>query len=245
MIQREGQFPMSGGSIKDRERRAAEAYVRLRRGNTYDAWVAVGCGLLAGREWATQQAGAAKGARYNVALQQWQQRNRWSLALELKPPAASQAVWLIENLADVEAWRATLSGAERLAYHHPSTIQRHFLQAQSGDEPGGCRHGSAAAGSPQGDPSRPSKAVYDALRAAYDGLQRENAELKQKLAVGAGLADYPDYPLLWLKPPFTTKDAQAARNRMAKVCHPDGGGSDEQMQALNAEYQKALGQAER
>lgn len=239
------------GSIRDRERLAAEAYERLRRGNTYEDWVAVGFGLLAGREWAIQQAGAAKGTRYNHAIQQWQARNQWALAPELKHPATSQAIWLIENLADVEAWRATLSDADRLAYNHPGTIQRHFRRAQAGQPSGPGRghrgQGAGPTSQQQGNPSRPSKAAFDALKAALDQALAENAakdqeitDLKARLAAGGGPAGYPQYPLLWLDGQFTRKQLQAARNRMAKACHPDAGGSTEQQQALNAEYQRAL-----
>jgi hypothetical protein len=119
-------------SVHDIEREAAEAVKGLNQGNRYEDWLAIARGEVVGRDWAAQAAGTTRpfGAKYKAALADWQKRNPWSLDPRLKPPIPSYCYWLIENLADVEAWRATLSDDERLRYNHPGTIQRAFNQAQ-------------------------------------------------------------------------------------------------------------------
>ena len=54
---------------------------------------------------------------------------------------------------------------------------------------------------------------------------------------------YAAFPLLGLDPPFTAQMVRRRHRQAAKAYHPDQGGSDEQMQRLNAERDRALREA--
>jgi hypothetical protein len=221
----------------DLDQRAAEAYGQIHRGDDYGAWLVLAEALSAGRQEVMSKAkGKMKGRAYNLALAEWQARNPWSQAPELEPPTPSHCYWLWKNLTDVEAWRESLPESERRSYNHPSTIHKHFGKAASG--------GGGAPRSAPGSSGRPNQTMVDAMQAAIDQLQAENADLRAKLAAGGGgLAGYPEFPLLWLKEPFTEEAVTAAYRRMAMACHPDYGGPDEQMAALTAERDKAIEKA--
>jgi hypothetical protein len=239
------------GTIKARERRAAKAVAGLSQGNRFDDWVAIGEGLLAGREWAMQKAGVATpyGQHYNAELTDWRARNAWSQDPRLKHPTGVNAIWVVENLVAIEAWRRSLSDDERDGYNHPSTIRREFAKAQKGG-------GSGRAPSPSGNRSRiadleaqlkQAQDMVAALRQAFDQVAAENAALQQELtalkAAGAGLNGYSRFPLLGFDPPFTVKQITSRYRQLAKVYHVDAGGADQQMTLLNAERDKALKEA--
>jgi hypothetical protein len=225
-------------SVHDLELRAAQAYDRVRHGNDYDAWVHIALGLHAGRDWVAYRAGTTdyQSTAYRQALAQWEARNQWALGPELSPPTDSHCLWLAENLHNVEAWRAGLNDAERLAFDHPSTIWRHYHR--KGPRRSGGRRASPAAA----NTSHLTKAAFDALKDALDKALVELAAKDQEIAQlkANGLNGYPEFPLLWLKPPLTEEAVRAAHRRMARACHPDAGGSHEQMTALNLELQRAL-----
>jgi hypothetical protein len=238
-------------SIHARERAAAAAVAALSKGNTYDHWKAIAHGLQAGREAAMAAAGVNSpfGPRYKAELASWQQRNPWAQDPKLRPPIPSYCNWLVENLAVVEAWRASLPDDERLRFNHPGTIRREFLKAQQG-APGGGRGPGAAP--PQGNnPNRPTKAMLDALRQAFDALQAEYDKLTAEHAAlktqGGGLNGYARFPILGFgDAPFTDMQVTAVHRRLSTIFHPDNKatGSHEQMQRLNKERDTALKEAQ-
>jgi hypothetical protein len=242
-----------GGSIHDLERAAAKAVAGLSSGNTYAHWRAIALGVAAGRESAMQAAGVNSpyGSRYRQALKDWQTRNPWSQDKRLAHPVTSYCAWMVENLAAVEAWRATLTPQDAEAFNHPATIRRQFLKAQGA---GGFR--ARAGASPQGNPNRPTKAMLEALRQALDqALQiiadrdQQIADLQAKLAAACGLNGYAKFPLLGFEDGevFTEKQVSARHRGLSTVFHPDKKttGSDAQMTRLNLERDKALKEATR
>jgi hypothetical protein len=238
------------GTIQDREKAAARAVKHLSAGNTFADWAAIGAGLAAGREVALTKSGAKSpfGPHYTRELHAWKglARNAWTQDPRLAHPTSSNATWVHDNLPAIETWRATLSDQERDAFNHPGTIRRQFSKAQ-----GGGRKRGRAGPKPPGNLSRPTKAAYAALRAAFDRLAADQAKLQAEHAAlqkqQGGLAGYAKYPLLGLEPPHTERQVTAVYRKLSSVFHPDrrDTGSVEQMVRLNRERDKALREASR
>jgi hypothetical protein len=245
------------GSIRAREQRAEKAVAGLSRGNRFEDWIDIGEGLLAGRERAMQRAGATKpyGQKYKAELADWRDRNPWTQDRRLKHPAGVNAIWVVENIAAIEAWRATLPDDERDAYNHPSTIRKEFTRAQ---QPAGARprRTRSAPGTPSGNRKRiadleaqlkAARDLADALRVAFDQVQQENLVLRQEIealkARASELNGYAKYPLLGLDPPFSIRTVNRHYRQASKGYHPDGGGFVDQMQRLNDERGAALKEA--
>jgi hypothetical protein len=234
-------------------RPALHQYVADDHRNEFSDWVTVGEGLLAGREWAMQRAGVATpyGARYNRTINEWLDNHPWARDPQLKHPTSANAVWLVDNLAAIEAWRA--ADPENKRYNHPSTIRKEITKAQHPTGGGGRPH---ARGAPGGNRSRiadlqvqlkAAQDMADGLRVAFDQAMADNAALHQEIAElnakSSGLVGYAKYPLLGLDPPFTADTVRRRHRQAAKGYHPDQGGSDQQMQLLNGERDKALKEA--
>jgi hypothetical protein len=244
------------GSIHDREQAAAQAAGRLNLGNTYDDWLMIADGLQAGREsaMAAAQCNTPFGLRYRRELKAWRARNAWTANPRLHNSVVSNCYWLIDNLAQVEAWRATLTDDEREAYNHPTAIKRQFQKAQRGG-PGGQR---GRRGPHPGNPSRQAKAALAALqkqiaelqidndalmaalnatREAFDKLAEEYARMEKELAK-AKKGDAADgrLPTLGMEPPYTLDGVKARHRLLIALAHPDKGGTNVWAKLVNKDY---------
>jgi hypothetical protein len=104
-----------------------EAWQRRRDGvsKEWTDWVLIGQALYIGRNEAMTQAHAKKasGKNYNIAYHHWLQLHGFD---DIDKADRGKLLYLVENLAAVEAWREGLSEAERLRWNHPSSVWRGF-----------------------------------------------------------------------------------------------------------------------
>ncbi len=104
-----------------------EAWQRRRAGASRDwaDWVLVGAALRVGRDEAMAKARTNKpsGKNYNTAFHHWLQLNDFA---DLDGSDRGKLLQIIDHLEAVEAWRATLTEAERLRWNHPSSVWRAY-----------------------------------------------------------------------------------------------------------------------
>jgi septal ring factor EnvC (AmiA/AmiB activator) len=110
---------------------AAEAMKRIKEGQHWSDWRAVGVCLLDGRMAAQRRSGASKpiGSAYNKAFGEWMNTHPW--ARELDKPTLNHALWVGENIASIERWRDTLPENVRRRINHPTTMKRHYEKANT------------------------------------------------------------------------------------------------------------------
>jgi hypothetical protein len=113
-----------------------EAWARLRgRGEkTFSDWVAVGKALALGRAHCLKLAGTNKpfGARYTTAMALWlethgldglHQQERW------------WALKVVDNLTEIDNWRATLDDVSRRRWNHPQSAWDNWRRSQGHARP--------------------------------------------------------------------------------------------------------------
>lgn len=112
-----------------KEREAEEAAQRVRRGNHWLDWLAIGEGLVIGRLKAMRRAGTNQpmGATYNRAFGEWMDAHQW--ARDLDKAARNHAMWAADNRDAIERWRETLAANVRAMINHPTTTKRRFEAA--------------------------------------------------------------------------------------------------------------------
>jgi hypothetical protein len=108
------------------ERAAEEAADRIKRGQHWLDWLAIGEGLVVGRLKAMRRAGTnqPQGAPYNRAFGDWMDEHRW--ARDLDKATRNHAMWAADNRAVIEAWRETLAQNVRAALNHPTSTKRRY-----------------------------------------------------------------------------------------------------------------------
>jgi hypothetical protein len=67
-----------------------------------------------------------EGRNYNVAFGRWQERCGFE---DLDKAARSRLFEMMDNLAKIEAWRATLTVTQRLDLNHPTPVVRRWKAA--------------------------------------------------------------------------------------------------------------------
>jgi hypothetical protein len=244
---------MSGGGNTStpipRGRRGAAALKRLERGDDFVSWRAIALDFSDGRQWAIGESGTSdhRSRAYRAAIARWKARNPWADDPKLAHPVSSYLYWWADHVADVDAYRDGLTDAEKTGFNHPSTIYKAFHRKTAQAAAGG-----RAARGPSAKDQRIAEleaqlaaamAVVQATRDAYDVLKQESdariADLERQLAGPAGLNGYAAFPLLGIDQPFTKGEVDRAHRQAAKGYHPDVGGTDRQMQLLNAERDAA------
>jgi hypothetical protein len=130
--------------------RAREAWKR-RKANanvSWAEWVVIGEGLCTGREQVMAAVNAKKptGKKYNVPFGQWLQINELD---DIDGSDRNKLMKLMGERDALEAWRASLTDAERERYNHPSTVWRAWKcpdrggrwrdEQANGAEPNGAR----------------------------------------------------------------------------------------------------------
>jgi hypothetical protein len=237
------------GSIETRIRQASDAVAGLNKGGTFENWTEIGEGLAL-REEAMQKAGVTTpyGPAYKRELAAIQAREKaWVEDPRLAHPTNSNAIWMVQNLAIIQAWRASLPPDQALAYNHPGSVRREFSRAQRGlglGGGGGRRGGGTGQwAAPQGN--KYNKAAFEALMNDYLVAQQRILDLEALLAAKDSPDGYAEFPFLGLDTPFTERQVNDAYRQAAKAYHADAGGSDEQMQRLNKERDAALKKATR
>ncbi len=88
---------------------------------SWDDWLLVGWALLVGKRKSVLAAKGNRGKKYAQHFCAWCQKNNFG---DIDKADRSKLLWIMENIEDVEAWRATRSEKERLIWNHPSTVWR-------------------------------------------------------------------------------------------------------------------------
>jgi hypothetical protein len=108
-------------------RAVEEAAARIKRGDHWLDWVAVGEGLTVGRLEAMRRAGTnvPVGAAYNKAFGLWLDEHIW--ARELDKATRNQALWVVDHRDEIERWRETLAqisaGADQSPDDHEAGLR--------------------------------------------------------------------------------------------------------------------------
>jgi hypothetical protein len=94
----------------------------------YRHWVKVGKAIVQLRRAAAEQAGvdtnSLKHPAYRAAYKQLISAEPAGDLREIDSGTSTHAAWLANNLANVEAWRSTLTQAQRISLNHPTAIWR-------------------------------------------------------------------------------------------------------------------------
>jgi|SRR5215813_7579109 len=100
---------------------ARAAWSRLRRGASFDDWVAVARALAIGREQCMALAKTNKpvGTTYNRAMGAWLAQHGLD---GINGQERYRALWMLDHLPSIEQWRADLNEAERRRFNHPSCV---------------------------------------------------------------------------------------------------------------------------
>jgi len=102
-----------------------EAWGRIRADSAWEDWVLVGKALDLGRHGCRRaaQMSPPNGSGYNRIFSQWLQENGLS---DINKEARSRLFACCQNLAAIEAWRATLPLVERLRLNQPIEVWAQF-----------------------------------------------------------------------------------------------------------------------
>ena len=109
-------------------RRGQEAWHRLKKGSTFEDWKQVGAAHVLGRTAAMREAHVNKPecSNYNAAFGRWQKQCGFE---DLEKAARSRLFEMMDHLAEIEAWRATLTVTQRLDLNHPTAVVRRWKAA--------------------------------------------------------------------------------------------------------------------
>jgi hypothetical protein len=109
-------------------RQGVAAWVRLKKDKNWHDWLAVGDALLIGRGLAMYQAGTNRpsGKGYSQEFGRWLSKNKLD---DMDKSDRAKLFKVMDNLAAIEQWRATLTLTERLKLNHPVTVLRNYERA--------------------------------------------------------------------------------------------------------------------
>lgn len=131
---------MTASQYKDAERMehvgqsGRAAWTRLKKHKDWNDWMIVGEALITGKHIAMTGAGTNKpeGKGYCMLFNQWLHRYKLH---EIDKPARAQLIKVMENRAEIEEYRATLTLSERLVINHPTVMMRKWKKATKVTEP--------------------------------------------------------------------------------------------------------------
>jgi hypothetical protein len=107
-----------------------QAWHGLRHDHSCADWTQVGAAVVIGRSGAMREAAVNRpvGRRYNVLFAAWLKQFDFE---NLDKTDRSRLFAVMDHLEEIEAWRATLTPAERLHLIHPSTVLRKWKSANA------------------------------------------------------------------------------------------------------------------
>ena len=151
------------------EREGDAALDRIKRGQQWLDWIAIGEWLVFGRNKAMHRAGTNQpiGAIYNKAFGAWMDEHAKLRTID--KATRNHAMWCADNRIELETWRDTLAENVRSALNHPSATKRRY---------------EAATRAPTGDGKRVS--MKEKFEAELIRLEGENAKMKRQLDEGEG-----------------------------------------------------------
>jgi hypothetical protein len=114
---------------------AAWSRIRDHEKATWTDWLDVARALAIGRTVALKVAGTNQpvGTRYNTAMGVWLREN--GLA-DIVAQERYRLFLILQNLAEIEAWRAGLSDAQRRRLNHPNAVWSHWRKHKTDDDRG-------------------------------------------------------------------------------------------------------------
>jgi hypothetical protein len=107
------------------------AWERRKQGADWEDWKAVGAALLVGRREAMREAQTNEpaGKAYSKAFSDWLKAHHFD---DIDKSDRAKLLQMMEKLEDVEAYRASLSPAERMRLNHPNSVWRAFTSPDPG-----------------------------------------------------------------------------------------------------------------
>ncbi len=143
-------------------RAGQEAWHRLSSGHTRQDWLLVGkaCQLLRAEAMLTAHANRPEGRRYNQEFSDLLKANGFAA---IDKATRSKLFFILDNIAGIEKWLATVPANKRLELNHPHTIWRAYQRPSSRS------------------PTTPQKASHvEELKTSLIESQEENARLKRE-----------------------------------------------------------------
>ena len=106
-------------------RAAQEAWHRLSSGHTFQDWLLVGkaCQLLRVEAMRTAHTNKPEGRRYNEEFSDLLEANGFA---GIDRAVRSKLFFILDNIAEIEKWLATVPANKRLTLNHPQTIWRAY-----------------------------------------------------------------------------------------------------------------------
>jgi hypothetical protein len=163
-----------------KEKDAAEAAERIKRGQHWLDWMYIAAGLEVGRVKAMRRAETNRpiGSAYNRAFGDWLNERSW--ARDLDKPTRNHLFWCADNRNNIEAWRETLAPNERARLNHPTALKRRYEATHKVVKT-------------KGVAPKPQKVAHEQeverLKAAVEMRDREIEWLKTKRAEDGSLFD--------------------------------------------------------
>lgn len=113
-----------------RAQEAAAAADRLKRGQSWEDWLAIGTFLNIGRNKAMLRGGTNEpiGARYIKAFSEWMGSYSW--IGDIDKATRTHAMWCVDHLDELLRLRENMGLTQRLTANHPTTMRRRWEKAQ-------------------------------------------------------------------------------------------------------------------
>jgi hypothetical protein len=163
----EGKSAMS--KEEDIDRLADEAWEQLNANPDWAKWRAIGDAMMYARNACMRdtQSNRPAGRGYNAAFSAWLAKRKFG---DMDGSDRARLFKCMDNLREIEAWRATLTETERLRLNHPSTVLRKWQAATKLPD------------STKGKKLSP----MSQLKVAHVALMEVNAKLKKQIEQGDG-----------------------------------------------------------
>jgi hypothetical protein len=144
--------------IDEVDRRADEAWDRLKASPDWKEWIAVGEAMVRARTTCMLDTHSNRpaGRGYNAAFSTWLAKRKFG---NMDGSDRARLLKCMENIPAIEAWRETLTESERLRLNHPSSVLRKWLARTKTPD----------------DPTKEKKT------SAFQRLKDENIELREQL----------------------------------------------------------------
>jgi hypothetical protein len=150
-------------------RSAMAAWRRIKNAQSrmWGDWMTVGEGLMEGRRWAMQMAGANRpeGKGFVMAYSEWLTKYRFD---DMDKSDRAKLLQLMEERPAVEEWRASLTDYERRNLNNPTTVWRKWNAATREKKP---KPRTASV----------SGTEHARARAIIEEMQARNAELEEEI----------------------------------------------------------------
>jgi hypothetical protein len=113
-----------------KEQEAVEAADRLKRGQSWQDWLAIGLFITIGRNKAMARAGTNEpiGARYNKSFGEWMDQRQW--LRDIDKATRSHAMWCADHVDELARMRENMGQTQRDRANHPTVMRRRWEKEQ-------------------------------------------------------------------------------------------------------------------